>query len=538
MRLISLTSVLPQELHSPIATLRAQSIFSSQAQRSPWDSFGPRKASQDSHGSPPDETAWETWLRSLFSSYLSYPFAEHQREFWEWAWSIERGVKPRPFVGIWARGGAKSTSAEMFSVAMGALQKRKYGLYLSGTQDQADDHVSTVSAMLESPEIAAAYPLLSDRELTKFGTARGWRRNRLWTASGLVVDAIGLDASKRGAKLGSSRPDFMVLDDLDGELDSLSTVDGNLQRLSRKLLPAGSEDCAVLAIQNLVIPHGVFARLARHEGAPATDILSNRVLSGPIPALRDLVWEQGEGGAIRLVSGDPSWAGQSLEVCQQQATEWGFSAFLQEAQHEVDAPDGGMFSHIEWRRCIEEEMPELVMGAVWVDPAVTDTDQSDSHGVIAGGLGVNGVVYFMRSWEGRTSPLESLRRAIGWARALQFDRVGVETDQGGDTWASVYQQACQSLGLTRANAPQFLSAKAGAGHGPKAHRASQMLGDYERGRIVHVVGTHGVLERGLRRFPRTKPFDLVDAAYWLWRDLRNQGNASKQEESVPMRLWR
>ena len=29
------------------------------------------------------------------------------------------------------------------------------------------------------------------------------------------------------------------------------------------------------------------------------------------------------------------------------------------------------------------------------------------------------------------------------------------------------------------------------------------------------------LERALRRFPRTKPFDLVDAAFWAWHDLRS-----------------
>jgi hypothetical protein len=25
----------------------------------------------------------------------------------------------------------------------------------------------------------------------------------------------------------------------------------------------------------------------------------------------------------------------------------------------------------------------------------------------------------------------------------------------------------------------------------------------------------------LRRFPKTKPFDLVDASYWSWDDLRH-----------------
>src|SRR5205085_3177694 len=70
--------------------------------------------------------------------------------------------------------------------------------------------------------------------------------------------------------------------------------------------------------------------------------------------------------------------------------------------------------------------------------------------------------------------------------------------------------------------PAFTSAKAGEGHGSKVHRSTRMLADYEKPgrRIVHVFGTHLVLERALRRFPKTKPLDLCDAAYWAWRDLR------------------
>jgi hypothetical protein len=37
----------------------------------------------------------------------------------------------------------------------------------------------------------------------------------------------------------------------------------------------------------------------------------------------------------RIVSGTPSWDGQNLAVCQKQIEEWGPSAFLKEAQHDV-----------------------------------------------------------------------------------------------------------------------------------------------------------------------------------------------------------
>ncbi len=46
-----------------------------------------------------------------------------------------------------------------------------------------------------------------------------------------------------------------------------------------------------------------------------------------------------------------------------------------------------------------------------------------------------------------------------------------------------------------------------------------MLASYERGQIVHVRGTHTVLERALKRFGVRKPYDLADSAYWAWYDL-------------------
>ncbi|MGN6813990.1 MAG: hypothetical protein ACTHMP_24235, partial [Thermomicrobiales bacterium] len=229
-------------------------------------------------------------------------------------------------------------------------------------------------------------------------------------------------------------------------------------------------------------------------------------------------YEQRDGRYV-ITAGEPTWQGQDLARCQDMLDDMGLTAFLAECQHDVDAPPGGMFDHLDFRHCQPDDVPDLVRTTVWVDPAVTNTDDSDSHAIQVDGVDARGTIYRLWSWEQRTSPEDSLRRAI--AKAVEFGArtVGVETDQGGDTWQSVYKQALQQLHLDAATAPKFRSEKAGAGHGPKAHRASQMLAGYERGKIVHVLGTHQVLERALRRFPKTKPFDLVDAAFWGYHDL-------------------
>jgi phage terminase large subunit-like protein len=185
-----------------------------------------------------------------------------------------------------------------------------------------------------------------------------------------------------------------------------------------------------------------------------------------------------------------------------------------------------MFDHLDFQRCEWGQVPDLVRTVVWVDPAVTDTDQSDSQGICAAGISSDGKVYVLWCWEQRTSPLDAMTRAIRKALELGASEVGVETDQGGDTWRSVYKEACDTITAERSDPvsfPPFRSEKAGAGFGPKAHRASKMLVSYETARIVHVYGTHEVLERALRRFPVTKPFDLVDSAFWAWHALTSRG---------------
>ena len=464
--------------------------------------------------------AWRAWLETLFPSHVAGGFAHRHTELWEWAWAIEQGIRPRPFVGIWPREGGKSTSAELAAVAIGARDIRPYIWYVRETQDQADGSVTNIMDLLESASIEKYHPQMAERELGKYGRPRAWRRQQIRTASGLTIDAIGLDTARRGARVKENRPGFIIFDDIDSKHDSLRKTRKKIETITTSLLPAGSQDVAVLAIQNLIIPQGVFARLAGVADEQA-DFLADRIVSGPYPAINDLEVEQ-RNGRFYITAGTPTWNGQDLAVCQGNIDSWGYASFLQEAQHEVDAPLGGIWDHVEFQRIDWADAPDIVRGAVWVDPAVTSTDQSDAMGIQADGIAEDDKIYRFFSWEQVTTPEDAMKRAILKCLELGFTAVGVETDQGGDTWQVVYERVWEKLvegnGLPEdALKPQFQSAKAGAGHGSKVERNQRMLADYERGNVIHVRGTHRALERALKRFPLTKPFDLVDAAYWAWR---------------------
>ncbi len=211
-----------------------------------------------------------------------------------------------------------------------------------------------------------------------------------------------------------------------------------------------------------------------------------------------------------------------MKSCQLLMNDIGLTAFLAECQHETQPPEGDIFTHINFERCTHAELPEFKRVTVWVDPAVTSTDRSDSMGIQCDALGRDGRFYRLYSWEARSTPLAAIEKALKTALRWGADTVGVETDQGGDTWEVVYHQACENLrkeGLLDGRAPKFKHAKASTGHGSKIARAERMLVDYERGKFVHLEGTHHALEQALRRFPKVKPYDLVDASYWSWADL-------------------
>lgn len=229
-----------------------------------------------------------------------------------------------------------STGAELAATALGLRGRRRYVLYVRETQDQADNSVSNIGSMLESPAVAAHYPEHATRMVGKYGNSRGWRRNRLRTAGGFTIDAMGLDSAARGAKVEEQRPDVIILDDIDGRHDSPATTAKKIETITSSILPAGSESVAVLAIQNLIIADGFFTRMTDGRA----EYLTLRKLSGPHPAVRDLkteyVWdEQSQTKRAIIVSGTPTWVGQSLEQCQRKIDRIGLADFLRECQHQV-----------------------------------------------------------------------------------------------------------------------------------------------------------------------------------------------------------
>jgi len=283
---------------------------------------------------------WADWLPGYFPNLFYYPFVERHEQFWNHVESIRPGHKPPAFFAIWGRGGSKSTNAEAAAVRLGAKEVSKFCLYTRSTQDKANESVMNIAAMLESKKVAQYYPQLAERKLGKYGNSRGWKVNTLRCANGFNVAALGYDAAVRGIKFEEYRPDVIIIDDIDDKSDTLETTQKKIETLTRDILPSGASHAAVIGIQNLVNYGGVFTQIANNKA----DFLRNRIVSGPYPAIDNLEWEYDpQTEKYFIVSGQATWPGQSLEICEAQMNEWGISAFLSEAQHLVTKKEGRVY---------------------------------------------------------------------------------------------------------------------------------------------------------------------------------------------------
>ena len=459
---------------------------------------------------------WRPWLTALFARYAAHDFAPHHAAFWDWVWALTPGVRPHPLIAIWPRGGAKSTSAELACAAIAALQTRRYVLYVCETQERGDDHVQNVAGMLESPAYARMYPEAAARFMGKYGNSKGWRRNRLRTSSGFTIDAIGLDTAARGAKMDEDRPGLIIIDDIDGGLDTDPITQRKINTLTKALLPAGAPDLAVLGVQNLIHQDSIFSRMADGRA----DFLADREVSGPFPAIRDLRYEQ-RGARTVITGGDPVWAGQDLARCQSLIDDIGIRAFLSESQQEVVRdPDAALFkrAHIDVHRVVPDATSQrYARVVVSVDPS--GSAGGDAAGIVVAALGVDGHGYVLEDATIQGSPDDWARAALSAYTRHAADRIVYETNFGGEMVASTIALTARHMALedeATSATPALLAVHASRG---KVVRAEPVSALYQQGRVHH-IGTFPALEGEMCGWVQgDRSPNRMDALVWALTDL-------------------
>lgn len=417
---------------------------------------------------PPED--WQSWLTRYFGDHLFPPFAPYHEAFWRWLWAIEAGEAAAPFVAIWPRGFAKSTSVEVACAAVAARGKRTYGLYVSATQEQADTHVQNVGELLESEDFARSYPGVASRKVGKYGSSRGWRRNRLRTASGFTLDAAGFDTAIRGLKVGKHRPDFIVFDDIDSRHDTPGATQKKIVTLTESILPARAPHAAVVFAQNLIIKNGIVAQLADGRA----DFLANRIVSGPHPALVDAEYARDADG-WKITAGTPTWAAMTIAILQTVLNTIGLRAFKREENHEVTEADGAIWSQDVIDEHREKDGVPDGIGLARVVIGVDPPGATAECGIVGVGRGTNKRGYVLGDWS-RVGPPNVWGTAVVAAYdALKADAVVVETNFGGPMVKAVIQSIRPGIKIVETHSSRG-----------KVIRAEPVSAAYDQGRVSHV----------------------------------------------------
>lgn len=444
------------------------------------------------------ELPWEEWVRRYFPFAASHPMAARHTRLWKWFDALQRGVKPRPRIEPWPRGGAKSTTGELGIVRIGAKLTRRFALIICEGQGQATDHVKTISGHFESMGVG--------RATNQYGSSKGWKDNELHTSHGFNVKGLSIFADLRGIRTDVYRPDIILLDDIDGRHDTPAARQKKIDIITQTILPAGSSDCAVLFLQNLITNNSIMSQMVDGRAG----FLLNRETTEVEPAVRGLTVEKckredtGLTG-YRVTGGEPTWPGQSLETCEAQIEEWGYDAFLREAQQEVKDEEGGLWSRDEIEEHRVFQAPTLIRIGVAVDPNVSEGN--DAAGIMVGGIAkikdtLHAFVLEDCTVEG--GPKIWAEACVAAYHKAVADFLIAEKNNGGDLVAITIK--------TVPDAPPVTLVHASRG---KLTRAEPVQKLYADGRVHH-VGHFAQLETELCTYRPGMPSpNRLDALVWL-----------------------
>lgn len=143
------------------------------------------------------------------------------------------------------------------------------------------------------------------------------------------------------------------------------------------------------------------------------------------------------------------------------------------------------YGNIDAYRIRAEDRPaELKRIYVAVDPAVTNTEDSDHHGIIVVGEHVNGrEAFVLEDGSRKGSPADWARRALALHDSWGADAIVTEVNQGGDMVAHTIRSIRSDVKITEVRASRG-----------KHMRAEPIAALYEQGRVHH-VGSFPELEQ-------------------------------------------
>lgn len=368
--------------------------------------------------------------------------------------------------------------------------------------EQAKLHLMTFKVELESNLLLQQdFPDLCEPGRRKRGTVQGDSENIRISKSGFVFMAKGIDSQSLGMKIGSMRPDTLLLDDIEPDESnySLYQMEGRLTTITDAVLPL-NERARVALSGTVTMPGSITHQLIKHgagEEDPDGDrewiLDENFVVHHAKPILDNY------DGTERSIWPE-NWSLEFLHsICHTRS-------YKKNYENNPMAVDGDYWNDEDFTY---GELPYCSSTILSIDGAVTTKATSDYTGVAvvgyqparkerSGKQPAQCVVKYARAVKLKGDPLRkyimTLLESFPEIRAIL-----VETNQGGDMWEDTLH------GIPLKLYPVHNEEK-------KESRAGRVLTQYQLvpTRVLHSE-RHPALEEQMVAFPNGANDDMVDA---------------------------
>lgn len=301
---------------------------------------------------------WEVWLRTLFPFAFTESFSDDHRLYWDLRWSvfmrirdIQNGIPQHiaseelTILYILGRALGKSASIEPSAIMRGALLNGGYSLFVSETDDQAQEHLGNTRILIEHPDskLLNYYPMMSIAADKSKGLPDIDRRELFIAKNGWIARAKGLKSKMRGLRVGTQRPNQILCDDIDDVNDSAALSEAKLRILTSSILPVQDKFYSTIDFtQNLISENSVINQI--YTGR--SDAMAERTVIGPTKTFSKFEYDTvtSEDGRLRHVireNCETSWSGVNVTQAQKFLSDSGLATFMAEYQNDFSQQRAG-----------------------------------------------------------------------------------------------------------------------------------------------------------------------------------------------------
>jgi len=177
--------------------------------------------------------------------------------------------QPRQFRDAFLAPRASGKSTFWFTIIpcwFAAFGYSKFLAAFADSAEQAERHLATFKQELEENELLNEdFPELCRPGTRKRGTVKGDAKNMRWCANGFVFIAKGIDSQSLGMKVGKTRPDTLLFDDIEPDESNYSIyqMEQRLMTIQDAVLPL-NERARVVLSGTVTMPGSITHQLVKH----------------------------------------------------------------------------------------------------------------------------------------------------------------------------------------------------------------------------------------------------------------------------------